>query len=108
MFTARDKKLWKMYLVKLHELGITNIAMDHSAGGQEDWHSAFSCVADYGATPVLITYRHWTRLTPGMVIVRTVTDHSERMIIRLTATARITQYSTYDATDIRADFFLLK
>jgi hypothetical protein len=106
MFTARDSKLWKLYCRKLLDLGITDIVADTT---EEPIPVDLVWVGKYGTTPVVIEYKLWKRpARPGWVTVCTKTDHSTRLMFKLSGSARINQYSVWTSDDIVVECLLLR
>ena len=81
MFTARDNKLWKAYCRKLLELGFSDIASLPTTEQSQE----YLWDAKYGTTPVIIEYNLWSRMAPGWVSVSYVTEHSVRLMFKLSS-----------------------
>jgi hypothetical protein len=103
MFTQRDSKLWKAYCHKLLELGITDIGPQSTEG------KAYLYEAKYGDVPVLIEYNLWSRMSPGWVSVSYVTEHSVRLMFKLSSERIVLGAAgrPVDATGVRVQCFLL-
>ena len=96
MLSARDKKLWHLYLIKLGEIGVTDIGPLHNIP-DPDRYLSFLYQAKYGTTPVSVEYRPWTRKAPGIVVV--CYAGAGRMIARLTTDCKMSA--------IQVQFYLL-
>lgn len=84
MLSQRDKTLWRIYVSKLLELGITDIGPPPLECSPSD---AFFYQAKYGSTPVSVEYLPYVRGHTGVCVVRYWGKYPGKMIT-LTAMGR--------------------
>lgn len=110
MFTQRDSKLWKAYCHKLLELGITIEGPRTELLPKTFNVSDYTYDGKYGEVEVLVEYTPWKRMSPGWASVCMITEHSARLMFKLSTQPRGGKEGRAwrDNGEIRVECFLLR